>query len=355
MNRTNGKVLRTLLVGLGRIGWQEHLPALLETPGFRVTAAVDPAPERLAECENAFGIAGYPSLETALARERFDLAVIASPTCFHAEQTVAALRGGCRVFCDKPAALDEAEFRRMASAAASTGRLLTVYQPLRVSRHQLYLKELLRSGKLGAIFQLKLYRESWSCRDDWQALRKNGGGMLLNYGSHLIDQANDLLGGGGEVLGCTADRILSRGDADDVVKLLLRYGTVTVDIDIDQAAADRFCRIAVYGDRGSAVLPAAGDRWRLRLLKRSAAETAELHPGFAAPGRQYPAAETEFEEETVTPPATPPPVRLYYENLYRAVTAGEALIDPLAETGTLVRMIDAARACARGNAARNEA
>ena len=354
MNKTNGKVLRTLLVGLGRIGWQEHLPALLETPGFRVSAAVDPAPERLAECRETFGIAGFRSLEEALYRERFDLAVIASPTCFHAEQTIAALRSGCHVFCDKPAALNEAEFRGMAAAAAAGGRILTVYQPLRVSRHHLWLKELLRSGKLGDIFQIKLLRECYSRRDDWQALRKNGGGMLLNYGSHLIDQANDLLGGSGEVLGCTADRILSRGDADDAVKVLLRYGNVTVDIDINQAAADRLCRIAVYGSCGSAILPAAGDRWRLRLLK-GRAEAAPLHAEFAAPERQYPVAESDFEEETVTPPETVPPIRRYYENLCRAVTAGEALLDPLAETGNLVRMIDAARACARGNAARNEA
>ena len=355
MKKANGKVLQTLLVGLGRIGWQEHLPALSENPGYRVCAAVDPAPERLAECRSTFGIAGFPTLEAALRHDRFDLAVIASPTCFHAEQSIAALQSGCHVFCDKPAALNTAELRRMTDAAAATGRILTVYQPLRVSRHQLYLKELLRSGKLGDVFQLKLLRECYSRRNDWQALRKNGGGMLLNYGSHLIDQANDLLGGGGEVLACTADRILSRGDADDAVKVLLRCGKVTVDIDINQAAADRICRIAVYGSRGSAILPAEGDTWRLRLLKHDDAETAELHAGFAAPNRRYPAAETEFREELVTPPATPPPIRLYYENLHRAVTAGEALLNPLAETGNLVRMIDAARACAKGSAAQPEA
>ena len=353
MYKSNDKIIRTLLVGLGRIGWQEHLPALLAHPGFRVTAAVDPAPERLTECRNAFGIAGFASLETALAKGGFDLAVIASPTCFHAEQTISAIRGGCHVFCDKPAALNGEEFSRMASAAEQAGRLLTVYQPVRVARHSLFLKELLRSGQLGDIFQLKLYRECYSRRDDWQALRKNGGGMLLNYGSHLIDQANDLFGGGGEVLGCTADRILSRGDADDAVKLLLRYGATTVDIDIDQAAADRFCRIALYGSCGSALLPAAGDAWRIRRVK-SSGDDAPLHAELAAPDRRYPAAapETEFEEETVTPPETTPPVRLYYENLYRAVAAGEKLINPPAETAVLVRMIDAARACAKGNAVR---
>ena len=139
-----------------------------------------------------------------------------------------------------------------------------------------------------------------------------------------------------------SDRVLSCGDADDVVKLLLRYGPVTVDIDINQAAADSMFRYAVFGSKGSAVLPAEGDTWRIRLLKESGGPAAELHADLSAPGRKYPASETEFECETAIPPETVPPVTQYYENLYRAVTAGEKLLNPLSETENLVRMIDRA-------------
>ena len=335
-------VIHTILAGLGRIGWNTHLPALLAHPGFQVDAVVDPAQERLDECKTSFGIPGFRTLEDAWYRNRFDAAVIASPTCFHAEQTIAALKAGCHVFCDKPAALNLAEFLRMKTAAEENRHLLTVYQPSRISRHNLFLKELIHSGKLGKVFLVKLLRERFSRRNDWQALRRNGGGMLLNYGSHMVDQANFLFDAPGRVLACTADRVLSCGDADDVVKLLLRYGPVTVDIDINQAAADSMFRYAVFGSKGSAVLPAEGDTWRIRLLKESGGPAAELHADLSAPERKYPASETEFLCETVIPPETVPPVTQYYENLYRAVTAGEKLLNPLSETENLVRMIDRA-------------
>ena len=347
MTPNRNAVVRTVLVGLGRIGWRTHLPALLAHSGFSVKAAVDPAEDRLNECKNSFGIPGFRTLNEALRQDEFDLTVIASPTCFHAEQAVAALKQGCHVFCDKPAALDYAQFRSMASAAAENRRILTIYQPARISRHNLFLKELIRSGKLGNVFLVKLLRERFSCRNDWQALRRNGGGMLLNYGSHMVDQANYLFDGGGKILTCIADRILSRGDADDAVKLLLRYGRTTVDIDINQAAADSFFRYAVFGSKGSAVLPAEGDAWRIHLLKESGGPAAELHADLSAPGRTYPASETEFQCETVLPPEVLPPVTQYYENVYRAVTAGEKLLNPLSETENLIRMIDEAGAIAK--------
>ena len=346
------RVIHTLLAGLGRIGWNTHLPALLADPGFQVDAVVDPAQERLAECRQKFGISGFRTLEEALCRNRFDAAVIASPTCFHAGQTIAALRAGCHVFCDKPAALNLAEFLRMKTAAKENRRILTIYQPARISRHNLFLKELIRSGKLGKVFLVKLLRERFSRRNDWQALRRNGGGMLLNYGSHMVDQANFLFDAPGRVLACTADRVLSCGDADDAVKLLLRYdGPVTVDIDINQAAAESMFRYAVYGSGGSAVLPAEGDVWRLNLLKGSGRPAAELHADLSAPGRKYPASETEFQCETALPPEVLPPVTRYYENIYRAVTAGEKLLNPLSETENLVRMIDRAGEIAGENSA----
>ena len=345
------RVIHTILAGLGRIGWNTHLPALQTHPGFQVSAVVDPAEERLAECRQKFGIPGFHTLAEALKRGAFDLAVIASPTCFHTEQTIAALRAGCHVFCDKPAAMNLSEFLRMKSEAEENRRILTIYQPARISRHNLFMKGLIHSGKLGNVFLVKLLRERFSRRNDWQALRRNGGGMLLNYGSHMVDQANFLFDAPGRVLTCTADRVLSCGDADDVVKLLLRYGMATVDIDINQAAADSMFRYAVYGSGGSAVLPAEGDVWRLNLLKGSGGPAAELHADLSAPGRKYPASETEFQCETALPPEVLPPVTRYYENIYRAVTAGEKLLNPLSETENLFRMIDRAGEIAGENSA----
>ena len=344
------EIIRTVLVGLGRIGWSTHLPALLEHPGFAVTAVVDPVGERLAECKDKFGIPGFTSLEAAFAKERFDLAVIASPTCFHAGQTIAALNNGCHVFCDKPAAMNYAEFKSMQEAAGKKRRILTVFQPMRIDRHNLFLKELIHSGKLGQVFMVKMTRERFSCRNDWQALRKNGGGMLLNYGSHMVDQANYLFDAPGKVISCIADRILSLGDADDAVKLLLRYnGNITVDIDINQAAADTAFRYAVFGSKGSAILPPSGHEWQLRLRDDADVSAKKLVADFSAPDRKYPPDETGFYRETAIAPEVLAAEKVYYENLCSAITSGSELINPPAETGNLIQIIDCADEIAERN------
>ena len=343
------RVYNTILVGLGRIGWTTHLPALITHPGFQISAVVDPMEDRLSECHQKFGIPGFNTLSEALKQGTFDLAVIASPTCFHAKQTIEALNAGCHVFCDKPAALNLDEFLQMKTIAKECQRILTIYQPARIDRHTLYLKELVHSGKLGKVFLVKLLRERFSCRNDWQALRKYGGGMLLNYGSHMVDQSNFIFNNAGKVLSCTADRILSSGDADDVVKLLLRYGTVTVDIDINQVAADSMFRYAVYGSKGSAILPAKGDAWKISLQKDSDKLAAKLHADLSAPERKYPASEEEFHYEMVTPTETTPPIKQYYENLYQAIKDGVKLLNPLSETENLIKMIDRAGEIAKEN------
>ena len=244
------KKYKVILTGLGRIGWQSHLPAIMKHPGLELAAAVDPLPERCAECRRQYpSVRTYCTLDEALRAEKADITVIASPTCFHAEQVIQALRSGSHVFCDKPAAMNSAELEKMISAADSCKKIFTVFQPERCSAEANFMRKLISSGRLGEIFQLRMCRYRYSRRNDWQAMRKNGGGMLLNYGSHLVDQANSLFKEDPHLLCCTADRIISAGDGDDVVELLLRYGRVMVDISINQAAADSLYSIALAGKK----------------------------------------------------------------------------------------------------------
>ncbi len=342
------KRYKTLLAGLGRIGWMTHLPAILEHPGFELTAVVDPLEERRTECiQQNPQVRGYAELGSALDAERPEITVIASPTCFHAQQTIAALRCGSHVFCDKPAAMNEQELSQMISASRAAGKILTVFQPRRVFPETLFIRSLMETGKIGDIFQLRLNMYRYSPRNDWQALLKNGGGMLLNYGSHLVDQCNALFPQEeGKLLACTADRIISCGDAEDVVEILLRYGKTTVALSINQAAGDTLFDIAVFGSRGSAVRPSGGKKWRVRTLPPTDFSGPAIHLELAAPGRNYPASSALFQNEELELPKTEDATRLYYRNLYDAVTNGTPLLNPIDETEKLVRIIDEARRAA---------
>ena len=179
--------LRTVVVGLGRIGWQFHLPEVVSHEGFELVGVVDPMQERRQEALSEFEAPGYQDLQSCLDGAAPDLVVIASPTPFHAGQAISAFEAGCDVFCDKPMAGTLAEADEMVAAAEKLGRKLMVYQPHRALQPTLSLKRILDSGVIGPVYMIKHARTSFTRRNDWQALRRHGGGMLNNYGAHIID------------------------------------------------------------------------------------------------------------------------------------------------------------------------
>ncbi len=343
----NGGKLTTALVGVGRIAWSAHLPAMAGNDNYRLSAVVDPLAERCREACDHFAIPRfYASTEELLAAEHPDLVVIASPTVYHAADTIAALRHGSHVFCDKPAAICHTEFEAMMAAARENSRKLMIYQPRRLCQDTADLRVIIDSGKLGRIFQIHDFVGRYCRRNDWQAFRKNGGGMLLNYGAHHVDQFIYLLGGDYQLLACDIDRVASVGDAEDVVKILLRFnGDVLVDININQAAAIVPYCYAVYGQYGAAVLTDEQPRrWHIRYYDPAKAGEAEIAEGMAAPGRKYPKADFTFEEEYFSGAgAGDKPVSAYYRNLYDYITADAVPLNPLSDTWKLMRLLDEAR------------
>lgn len=105
--------MKTALIGLGRIGWQYHLPQIVKHEGFELAAVVDTNPERLREAEVAYGVRGYADAAEMLAKEAPELVVVASPTVFHRQHAMDALRAGAHVFLDKPMACSLSEAREI--------------------------------------------------------------------------------------------------------------------------------------------------------------------------------------------------------------------------------------------------
>lgn len=350
------KILKTAVAGLGRIAWSDHLPGLLRHPDcFQVSAVVDPLPERRADTCGRFRIpVAFASLEELLEQQRPDLVVIASPTPFHAQQTILALKHGCHVFCDKPAAMTLEEAQKMHAAAQASGRLLTVYQPRRFNADSAALKVLLQSEKLGTIYQIKLYVGNYSPRTDWQAFRKNGGGMLRNYGAHALDQCCFLLGGKLRLLACVTDRIISLGDAEDVVKILLCSDRgILVDLDINQASALQPYRWCVYGSRGCAVARGLSNDWEIRFCDPVEGKTLSADDTMAARERKYSSLDISFRSETFRPEIPEKsPIDFYLRNLADSIAGKTEVVVPFQETLEVMRLMDECRAAARKESSR---
>jgi len=336
--------LRTAVVGLGRIGWQTHLPRVAELPDwFDLVGVVEPLAERRAEAVAQYHTRAYATLPELLAAEHPQLVVIASPTPFHAPQTLAAFAAGADVFCDKPLAGTLAEAEAMAAAAASQGRKLMIYQPHRVTQECRSIRALLARELIGQPFLIRRTCMRYARRNDWQARRDQGGGMLNNYGAHFLDQVLHLVGRAPKRVFGALRTVVSVGDADDVVKAVLEFeGGLILDLDINMAAASEEAPWRIYGPRGSIELDGRARAWRVKHVPAAELPPLALQDGLAASNRQYGTGEViPWHEDLI--PVEETPALDYYALVYDYFALGKPPFVPVAETLQVMRVMDEIR------------
>ena len=335
--------IRTAVIGLGRIGWEFHLPQVAAHREFELVAVVDPLAERRDEAHDRFGAPGYPRLEDLYRDTSPDLIVIASPTRLHADHAVCAFEHGSHVFCDKPLAASLAEADRMVSAMRRHGRKLMAYQPQRGTSETVALLYILAADLIGPVYMIKRSNTNFVRRNDWQAFRKHSGGMLNNYGSHLIDQLLYVSGSRARRVTCRLRSIASLGDADDVARVLIEAeNRIILDIDINQAAAFSPPLWQVCGSRGTAVLNDRGGAWHVRYFRPNDLPPTSVNDDLAAPGREYPSDDDiPWRDEEFS--LSDFPEIDYYRKCYEYFAEDAAPFIPIEESRELIRILEACR------------
>lgn len=140
------------------------------------------------------GVFVYASNEEIFADEDVDIIVVATPNDVHEALVVAGLMSGKHVICEKPVALSVESFDRMVKAAEQAGKLLSVHQNRRWDVDYLALKQVIASGKIGEVIRIESHiHGSRGIPSDWRCQKQPGGGMILDWGVHLIDQMLQLI------------------------------------------------------------------------------------------------------------------------------------------------------------------
>lgn len=335
------KTLRTVVVGLGRIGYRTHVPRTHEHPGFELAAVVDPLRERLDEVHSEYGTPGYTDLAECLDAEKPDLVTIASPTLFHTDQAILAFERGCDVFTDKPMAPSLAEADRMIDGMKRTGRKLMVYQPRRADADIVALETILERNLLGPLYMIKATRSRYTRRHDWQAFVKNGGGMLNNYGAHVIDQGLYLTDGKAKYISCSLRTIAALGDADDVVKAVIESESgILIDVDINMATAHEMQPWHILGKYGSAVM--VDGVWNVKYYDPDQLEDVAIQDALAAPGRSYTSGEVIPWQETTVNVSDYQPVN-YYDRCHEYFAQDKAPYVSIDQSRELMRVLEECR------------
>ena len=205
--------VRIGLVGFGFGGRYFHAPLLASASECEFLGVVSTSAQRRAEFAQRFpGRCAFNSIED-LARAGAEAVTICTPASTHVELTQRALRLGLAVVCDKPFALDAASARETVLLSEQLQRPLTVYQNRRWDSDFRTARKALEDGLLGEAVRFESRFERFAPDPGPSAA---GGGTLLDFGSHLVDQALVLFGPVRSVYAEMHTRDESSGLDDDV-------------------------------------------------------------------------------------------------------------------------------------------
>ena len=141
------------------------------------------------------GIKFYESNEALLADPAIELVIIATPNDSHKPLALAAMAAGKNVVCEKPVTMNSADLAEMIEASEKYGKLFPVYQNRRWDGDFLTAKKIVDENMLGEISRIESrVHGSRGIPGDWRQLPEHGGGMILDWGVHLLDQVLMLKG-----------------------------------------------------------------------------------------------------------------------------------------------------------------
>jgi len=241
--------LRVGIAGFGLAGEVFHAPLIASVDGLEVAAAMTRSPERAARAQAAYpGVRVVAELDALL--EDIDVLVVATPNAVHVPVALAGVERGLAVVVDKPLAPSATEARRLLEA----GGRVTVFQNRRWDGDFLTVKRLVNSGELGGVFRFESRFERLRPEVKADAWRESadaaaGGGLLMDLGSHLVDQALQLFGDPVAVFGEVHTRRPDAQADDDVFIALEHSGGVRSHLWMSAIAPLHGARFRASGTR----------------------------------------------------------------------------------------------------------
>lgn len=268
VTRSNDGEIRVGVIGCGVIAYWVYLRLLKKIAGVRLVSASDPDPVAR---EKAKQLTGMPILSDAreiIHNGEVDAVVISAPTGLHADITVDALENGKHVFVEKPIATTSGDANRVIDAARKSGLVAMVGFSRRL--HPLYrqAKKMIADGDLGEIRAI----QSAFCEpipstemSAWRKNRAEGGGVLLDLGSHHFDLVRWFLDDDVASVDCSSESDAADGHTARVSIEMKRGVTVQSFFSFRTARADY---LEFIGERGTLLLDRHRPSLGLRVQRR---------------------------------------------------------------------------------------
>lgn len=316
------KKMKVAVVGYGGMGgW--HTEKLLKSDVAELAGIYDIRRERN-ELAESRGIHAYGSLRELLQDSEVELVTVAVPNDAHEDVVVKALNAGKNVICEKPVALSLESLNRMIEAAEKNHVHFSTHQNRRWDVDYLAMKQVHDSGELGKVINIESrIHGSRGIPSDWRGEKVHGGGMLYDWGIHLIDQMLMIFGFENvESVYCICDHITNQ-EVDDGFRLDLNFKNgqrATVEVGTYNFIA--MPRFYMRAEKGSALIT----DWReeAQVVKCTHWHESEVLPVETAAGLTKTMAPRDgITTDTYRVPKPQSDVHDYYRN-FIATIRGEA-------------------------------
>lgn len=181
------------IVGFGGMGnWHRELIDSID--GLKVAGIYDIKESRVKYAQEE-GIKAYESLDELLKDERIDLVLVSTPNDLHKPIAIKVMKAGKNVVSEKPVTLSSSDLQEMMDASKETGMFFTVHQNRRWDEDFLTMKKIYDERCLGDVFRIESrVQGSRGIPGDWRQEKEHGGGMVLDWGVHLLDQILLMMG-----------------------------------------------------------------------------------------------------------------------------------------------------------------
>lgn len=233
----------------GMAGWHHDNSRRVE--GLEISAAYDIDPERMRVAREK-GLKTFDTLEEFLSKGDFDMVLVATPNNFHKDGAIAAMNTGRHVVCEKPVAMSSQELQEMIEASERNGVLFTVHQNRRWDKDFNIIRKVIGNGMVGKPYTIESrVHGSGGVIHGWRAYKVSGGGMLLDWGVHLIDQIMYMVP---EKVTSVFARLhnIRTPEVDDYFKMVMVFESgLSAQIEVGTYCLKTLPRWYVNGDLGS--------------------------------------------------------------------------------------------------------
>ncbi|MGX6978813.1 Gfo/Idh/MocA family protein [Vagococcus elongatus] len=316
------KKLNFVVIGFGGMG-SYHARDLIGKNEFVTTYGVYDIAEDKQQTATEEQFTTYQSYEDVLRDKAVDAVLIATPNDSHKDLAIQALKSGKHVVCEKPVTMDVAEFDAIMEVVEETGKVFMVHQNRRWDEDFLIIRELYRQKQIGDLFQIESrVHGANGIPGDWRHLKKHGGGMVLDWGVHLLDQMLFMVDS--PLVSVYADLSYVLGDEVDdgfIAHLTFENG-VKAQVEVGTSNFIKLPRWYVKGLKGTGIVHDWDLSGNLVMQKETTEKVAPtpIRAGQGLTKTMAPPSEEMIVRDTL--PAGKADFSEFYENFYHVV-AGE--------------------------------